>query len=208
MLLLIQLIYSMIIPPWKDTRIHNLGNHGLLGYIHALVAKSITEIIDEKVYKGYNVRSLLHENKNAVDFGCGTGTSTPNGAIGVDCSKEMLHVARSTHPDKQFVRGLAERWGVSQMVSVSICSFLLHEQPMDRRHRILKNAYRVCRDYMLIMDIDPLYKPSFMMLLGEPYILDYLDNIDSDIFNFFDEYSRTEVVPGHVILWNITKIGE
>lgn len=120
----------------------------------------------------------------------------------------MLQVARTIHPETRFERGLAERWGKTGMVSVSICSFLLHEQPMDRRHRILKNAYRVCRNYMLVMDIDPRYKPSFMMMLGEPYVMNYLDKIDSDIFNLFDEYSRTEVVPGHVILWNITKIGE
>lgn len=208
MLLLMQLLYNLVIPPWKDSRIHNLGNHGKLGYIHALMSKPITKIIDDKAYNGFNVRSLLHTNKDAVDFGCGVGISTPNGAIGVDSSKEMLYVARTTYPDKRFERGLAEKWGISRMASVSICSFLLHEQPMHRRHRILKNAYRVCRDYMLVMDINPIYKPSFMMLLGEPYILDYLENIDSDIFNLFDEYSRTEVVPGHVILWNITKIGE
>lgn len=208
MLLLVQILYNMFIPPWKDTRIHSLGNHGPLGYMHALMAKSITKMIDEKAYNGCNVRALLHENKDAVDFGCGVGISTPVGGIGVDASKEMLQVAQLIHPETHFERGLAEKWGMTQMASVSICSFLLHEQPMDRRHRILKNAYRVCRDYMLVMDIDPRYKPSFTMLLGEPYVLDYLDKIDSDIFNLFDEYSRIEIVPGHVILWNITKIGE
>lgn len=208
MLLLLQLLYNIVIPPWKDTRIHNLGNHGPLGHVHAIMAKSITKIIDKKVYNDCNVRSLLHTNNDAVDFGCGVGISTPVSAIGVDASKEMLCVARSIYPNTRFERGLAEKWGKTQMASVSICSFLLHEQPMDRRHRILKNAYRVCRDYMLVMDIDPKYKPSFWMTLGEPYVNDYLEKIDSDIFNLFDEYSRTEIIPGHVVLWNITKIGE
>lgn len=196
------------LPPWKDGRIHMLGNHGFLGNIHAMMAKRITGMIDNNAYDGRNVRELLHGTSNTVDLGCGIGLSTAPGGIGVDCSKEMINIGKKIHPTVRFERGLAERWGKENMASVAVCSFLLHEQPMDRRHRILKNAYRICRENVLVMDIAPCYNPSHAMLMGEPYVEDYLENIDKDIFNLFDEYERTEVVPGHVILWNITKVGK
>lgn len=196
------------LPPWKDGRIHMLGNHGFLGNIHARIAKKITDIIDEKAYNGKNVRKLLHETSDTVDLGCGIGLSTVPGGIGVDSSKEMLSIARKLHPTSRFERGLAEKWGKDNMASVVVCSFLLHEQPFNRRYRILKNAYRICKDNVLIMDISPDYIPPYSMLMGEPYVKDYLENIDRDIFNLFDEYKRIEIVPGHVILWNITKVGK
>ena len=194
------------VPPWRDTRIHILGNHGFMGRVHAVLAMPITRLIDKVAYNGKDVRSLLKiSGPDTVDFGCGIGMSTPIGAYGVDSSKEMIHVGKVVHPSIRFRRGLAERWGDNNMVSVAICSFLLHEQPANRRKKILRNAYRVCRDYMLIMDIDPVYNPSEHMLSGEPYIADYLENIDLDIHHLFDIYTRTEIIPGHVVLWNISK---
>ena len=195
------------VPPWKDSRIHILGNHGLLGRIHAYMAMPITRLIDNVAYSGKDVRALLHSaGKDTVDLGCGIGLSTPPGAIGVDCSIEMLRVGKFLHPSVKFDLGLAERWGKLDMCSVAICSFLLHEQTEQRRSKILQNAYRIARDYVLVMDIDPVYEPSAHMLAGEPFVLEYLSNIDNQIRTLFPMYTRMEIIPGHVILWNITKI--
>ena len=92
-----QLLLILVVnPPWKDPRIHSLGNHGILGNMHAHAAPHITNLIDQKAYCGQNVRKLLHNTNDVVDLGCGVGLSTPKGGIGVDCSKEMIKVAQNT----------------------------------------------------------------------------------------------------------------
>lgn len=65
------LLILVVIPPWKDPRIHTLGNHGILGNMHAHAAKHITNLIDQKAYCGQNVRKLLHTTNDVVDLGCG-----------------------------------------------------------------------------------------------------------------------------------------
>lgn len=200
---------AIMTPPWRDSRIHVLGNHGFLGRIHAFMAMPITKLIDTVAYEGRDIRSVLHSaGPDAVDLGCGIGLSTPPGAKGIDSSIEMLRVGRFLHPSVKFDLGLAERWGTPNMTSVAICSFLLHEQSDRRRDRILRNAYRIARDYVLVMDIDPIYLPSSHMLAGEPYVMDYLHRIDEQIRNMFPMYTRVELIPGHVVLWNITKISQ
>ena len=100
----------------------------------------------------------------------------------------MLQVARARRPDATFVRGLAEQPGRDGDFARATCAFLLHEQPRERRRRILKNAYRICsREF--VMDIHPTYTPSFMMKTGEPYVEDYLRHIEADVAALFDRVS-------------------
>ena len=170
-------------PPWRDPRIHNLGNHGTKGALHAACAPLVTRIIDEVAYKGYDVRTLLRTDDDAdtVDLGCGVGTSTSPFGVGVDASREMLAVARCRLPNATFERGLAERWGRTSAFSRATCAFLLHEQPRDRRRRILRNALRIASREVLVMDIHPTYTPSYMMKTGEPFVDDYLAHICDDV---------------------------
>ena len=198
---------SATVPPWRDSRIHSFGNVGIGGRVHAAVAPAVTKLIDLVAYGGRDVRTELR-NRSAfvVDFGCGTGASTSPRGIGVDCSREMLDVARRLRPECEFQRGLAERWGTEGMCDEVHIAFLLHEQPRSRRLRILKNAMRLCRDRVVVMDIDPKYKPSATMRSGEPYLACYLANIESDIASIGAPVDRRQSVDGHVVVWELHKV--
>ena len=52
--------------------------------------------------------------------------------------------------------------------------------PRAARIKVLANAKRVARKKVIFVDIDPKYEPSEGMLSGEPYVLEYKKNIDSD----------------------------
>ena len=66
---------------------------------------------------------------------------------------------------------------------------------------------RIARKYVLIVDIDPSFCPSAMMLSGEPFIEEYLRNIDEDVQEAAAHRAwrkaRIEVVPGHVVMWRL-----
>ena len=84
MLTLLKYSCGLIMPPKLypfDPRIHNLGNIGLRGKIHAKIAPYFTKAIDLIAYGGVDVRKQELEkytNKTILDFGCGTGFSTSN----------------------------------------------------------------------------------------------------------------------------------
>lgn len=191
-------------PPWKNQRIHNFGNHGIAGLFHAIVASPVTKLIDAIAYDNIDVRGILYTD-NSVDLGCGVGLSTSPGQIGVDSSNEMLKIAKYVNPSNIYYRGLAEKWGKENMTECVTISFVLHEQNSDRRTKILKNAFRITKKNILVMDIDPQYIPSSMMKTGEPYIDSYLKNIDAEILALFDKVERKSIINNRVTLWNITK---
>ena len=104
---------------WEDPRIHNFGNQGWRGLLHALVVPIATHAIDRFAYSGVDARKLIHEaefpaDAEVVDLCCGVGFSCArNGHVtAVDTSREMLTVARLRRPDVQrFECGNAETWG-------------------------------------------------------------------------------------------------
>ena len=84
-------------PYWFNPNIHNLGNIGLGGKIHAEVAKLATITIDNLRYRGKNIRQEIYNSYNdekILDLCCGIGISTAPGNIGIDTSNEMLEVAK------------------------------------------------------------------------------------------------------------------
>ena len=61
-LLLFLLLYTpacALVPYWKDPRIHNMGNVGLRGGVHAVLAPVATRIIDRVAYGGEDVRETV-----------------------------------------------------------------------------------------------------------------------------------------------------
>lgn len=171
----------------RHPQMHTLGNVGVGGQVHACVAPVATTVIDQLAYGGRNVRKFLHEelpDGSVIDLGCGTGKSTPSGGLGVDTSKEMLHVARvlaaASSNNKTFVRGNAETFGEDDQYDVALLFFVLHEAPGDARLRLLHNALRIAR-VVWVADIAPGYTPSDTMLAGEPYVLSYLRNIEWEV---------------------------
>ena len=107
-----------------------------------------------------------------------------------------------------FEQGNNEEWGETRAYDMATVMYNFHEMPSEARRSVLRNAQRLARQSVLVVDIWPGFEPTPMMLSGEPYVLDYLQNVDDDI----DEsagpgwtVSRVELVPGHVRMWRLDR---
>jgi len=190
----------------------------LRGLLHALVVPIATHAIDRFAYMGVDARKLLHEvefpaDATVVDLCAGVGfSSARNGHVTcVDTSAQMLAVARLRRPDiKHFETGNAETWGESESFDIATLMFGTHEMPAHARRRVVRNALRLARRKVMIVDIWPGFEPNAMMLSGEPFVLDYLANIDDDIDASYDpmvwSLERVDVVEGHVRMWKFEKL--
>uniref|UniRef100_A0A6C0KZX7 Methyltransferase domain-containing protein n=1 Tax=viral metagenome TaxID=1070528 RepID=A0A6C0KZX7_9ZZZZ len=218
-------INSLSYTPYKypyDPRIHNFGNVGLGGKFHASLARPITKVIDNAAYEGEDIREIIATTlknlkiETISDWACGTGMSTDalfktfkNATISAfDTSEEMLEVARkSSICNAKFLLGDIENVRLPKRADLITIMFAFHEIPQNGRLKILKNAKENLADggHLLVVDIDISYTPSKMMLTGEPYVLDYLSNIRSDIFSIFPCVKEDVPVPGHVRQWLLKK---
>lgn len=169
--------------------------------MHALFAKPATEVIDALAYDGRNIRKDVLEcipsSYKVLDLCCGVGTGTRD--VGVDTSNEMLGMAAflSKGGEKMFVRGNAETYGEENEYDVVTVLFALHEMPKGARRKVLRNAERVASRAVIVMDIHPNYTPSRSMLAGEPYVVDYLSNIEFETSSM----ERVDIVPKRATLW-------
>ena len=191
---------------WDDPRIHTLGNTGFGGIVHASLAPFVTKLIGNIVYddrdvRGEIIRQYEGSNKRILDVCCGTGMSTPYGAIGIDMSREMIRMGEYMKPGRKFVLGNAENWGNTYEFDIVTCMFGLHEMPRSARLKVLENCIRVTNELVVIIDIHPSYIPGESVLIGEPYLLDYLENIEQEM----KAWSKTTVIEGHVMRWDFRK---
>jgi len=217
--------HASTVPYWRDPRIHNFGNCGLRGWVHSVVAPIATQIIDEVPYKGVDARARVHSlipaDANVVDLCCGTGFSpTPHAnTVGVDVSLPMLTMARwrrfangGTGANK-FYQGNAESWGGDDCCDIATIMYGFHEMPAAARRRILRNAMRIARKHVLVVDICPSFTPTPLMLSGEPFVLDYLANVDIDMVDscrntMWKPAQRATVVCDHVVMWRLDNTKE
>lgn len=206
---------------WFDPRIHVFGNVGLGGAMHALVAPVATWMIDKLSYAGFDVRNhvldtMVDSDATVLDLCCGVGFSSARRATCVDTSGEMLWMARARRPDCTFFQGNAETFGMPRSFDVVTVMFAMHEAPARGRRKILQNAARVARDEIIVVDIDPafkevLYKKPNMgrsFLAGEPYVLDYLAKMDSDVIEIAKagwKLQRITLLPNHVVAWRLNR---
>ena len=86
--------------------------------------------------------------------------------------------------------------------------YAFHEVPKEARSRIIQEARRILSlgGTLAVVDISPNYQPSRYMLAGEPFVIEYQQNIDEQLANFpgFKILKRKEIVPGHVNMWLLT----
>ena len=90
-------INALSVPYYYNPNMHNLGNIGIGGKIHAEFSPYITKFIDNIRYEGRDIRKEIiesYKNKKIIDLCCGTGLSTFENSIGIDTSIEMINVAR------------------------------------------------------------------------------------------------------------------
>lgn len=193
-------ILAMTTPYYYNSCIHNMGNIGPMGVLHATLAPAFTKIIDKKAYNGRNIRKEVYnsiKSKSIVDLCCGVGYSTKPGMIGIDTSTEMLKFANFYNPGRQYLFGNAEDFGEDNQFDVVTCMFAFHEMPNSGHRKIIDNAIRISTKQVIIVDISTNYKPSKLMLAGEPYILNYMETIDGLLENF----NKTILIDNHVDCW-------
>ena len=203
---------------YYDPRIHNFGNIGLGGQLHSKLAPYATKLIDDKCYNSVNIRQAIlssyyqefYKNNERlpkiIDLCCGTGTSTAANQIGIDTSEPMLSTARATlsqgqknNKNKQFIKGNAENYGQLKEFDTATLMFAFHEMPNYAHHKIIKNAKKITKHDIIIVDISPNYSPSPLMLLGEPYLLNYKATIQQLLAQH--QFNYVEYIPNHVGLW-------
>ena len=208
---------------FNDPRIHNMGNIGFGGWVHAQLAPYATKYIDNIRYGGTDIRGMLIKNyqnyyKNEynshpkmIDMCCGIGISTMINQTGIDTSIQMINKAKSLRNNKnihmrknrkihtKFKLGNAENYGKYNEYHCSTIMFALHEMPLDAQQKVINNCLRISSNNVLIMDISPTYQPSDIMISGEPYLYKYLNNINS-LMKFY-KFNSIEVIPNHVKLW-------
>ena len=199
---------------YYDPRIHNFGNIGVGGHIHSILAPHATTLIDNKCYNCINIRQAILSNYNQefyknyervpkiIDLCCGTGTSTSPNQLGIDTSEAMLSQALKTHKHTKFLKANAENYGQSKEFDTATLMFAFHEMPNYAHHKIIKNAKRITKHDIIIVDISPNYKPSHLMLLGEPYLLNYKATIAKLLTDH--NFTYLEYIPNHVGLWTFS----
>jgi len=205
-----------------NPKIHTMGNVGFNGKIHASGATAFTKIIDITAYSGRNVRYEISQelaekykaDTSILDIGCGVGTLTRElvssgftNVCGIDTSPEMLDYAQKIVPEADFICGNA---GLElPKADLIISSFLMHEQPECAHIDILSTVHKSLprKGKFVIVDICETYVPKPIMLQGEPYIEDYLENFETLVSNneYFSVVSREEHVPKHVTIWTLQK---
>jgi ubiquinone/menaquinone biosynthesis C-methylase UbiE len=207
---------------YYDPRIHNMGNIGLGGQLHSLLAPYATKLIDDKCYNSINIRQAILSSYNQdfynkyehvpklIDLCCGTGTSTAANQLGIDSSEAMISAAqaqatitrgKNKHNNKhtKFIIANAENYGQPQEFDTATLMFAFHEMPNYAHHKIIKNAKRITKHDIIIVDISPNYIPSKLMLYGEPYLLNYKATIHEILEKH--QFTYLEYIPNHVGLW-------
>ena len=210
-------------PYYFDNRIHNMGNIGLGGRLHAELSPFATKMIDNIRYNGNNIRLEIMKNyekdfirefnkkPKIIDMCCGVGISTLVNQTGIDTSKEMINKAKSLsnfnnlhmrNGRKIYTKykiGNAEFYGKNNEYDCVSIMFAMHEMPSYAHINIIKNSKRISKYNIIIVDISPNYQPSDIMLAGEPYLIDYLKNFDN--FMKSEEFEYIELINNHVRVW-------
>jgi ubiquinone/menaquinone biosynthesis C-methylase UbiE len=195
-------ILSLSVPYYYNPHIHNFGNIGIGGKIHAELGPLFTKIIDNTAYDGRDIRSEIMEpykNKKVIDLCCGTGLSTLENNLGIDTSNEMLNVARRYNNKSNFKYGNAEFFGNDKDFDIATCFFSFHEMPNYAHLNIIENCKRIAKKEIIIVDISTKYTPSNIMLSGEPYLLNYLESID----NILSEFNKSIYIENHIDIWRL-----
>ena len=206
--------------------IHNFGNVGLTGMIHALSATLATNIIDEFAYSGRPMRQELADmvasrrpGATVLDVGCGVGTLTrelikSNLTVlaGIDTSKQMIQQAQREVTRQRFeVMNAVDVGDVFSDVDIAIACMVAHELPQKAHLELFEALLGVINDAgeVWIVDIHPSYTPSEIMLSGEPYVLDYLKTFEASISGYATQHNlkcdNFTLIDAHVKVYILEK---
>lgn len=198
------IVLVLAFPYYYNPNIHNLGNIGIGGKIHATLAPVARRMIDHISYNGVDIRKDImseYRDMKVLDMCCGIGDSTIKHGTGIDTSKEMIDMAKFINKNNKFYKANAETYIPNENFDIVSCMFALHEMPLEAQYRVINNAIRIAKKEVILVDISSDYKPKEIMLSGEPYLIDYLNNIDNILKNF----EKIEYIPQHVAIWKYKK---
>jgi ubiquinone/menaquinone biosynthesis C-methylase UbiE len=109
-----------------------------------------------------------------------------------------------------FVKGNAQRTSFpDKSFDLVTIMYAFHEAPRHGRYLMLREARRLLEHggRLAIVDICPTYTPSATMLMGEPYVLEYQQNIRHQIETMkgfrLEEYQT--IIPGQLVMWTLTR---
>ena len=227
---------------WNNPIIHTFGNSGFGGLLHSEMAEFATDLIDKKAYYGRNIRKEITDcyceklpmvsSVVGVDFGCGVGAGTRSldeslsnlftnyQVYGIDTSKHMINKARNIDPSSNVIYKVdnvvkTPLFHLRNKVDIVTVMFLFHEVPVYAQDEIIKSAYALLKDngILVIVDVCETYNPSFGMLLGEPYILDYQKTFSNTVDNFIShgyfKHEKSDLnrkwIHGHVSVSTLRK---
>jgi SAM-dependent methyltransferase len=196
------IVSTTVVPYYYNPNIHNLGNVGLGGKLHATIAPIARRVIDVISYNGVNIREDIMKEYNSkelsvLDFCCGIGDSTQKFGTGIDTSPDMINMAKFINRDCDFYVGNAENYKPELAYDVVTCMFAFHEMPLSAQCRIIENSLKIAKQEVIIVDIASNYQPKKIMLSGEPYLNKYLDSIDNTLGCF----DKEDYIPNHVSIW-------
>jgi ubiquinone/menaquinone biosynthesis C-methylase UbiE len=134
----------------------------------------------------------------------------------LDTSFALLEEQRSMLQAGHRCRGVHFKKGNAQDTRLPNQSFDLvtvmyafHEAPREGRDRIIKEARRLLSPggVLAIVDISADYEPSETMLAGEPYVLEYQQNIRDQLLHMkgFVSPKYKTLVPGRVDMWTLRR---
>ena len=95
--------------------------------------------------------------------------------------------------------GNAETYYPINDIDVTSTFFALHEMPRFARQNLIKRTQEYTKKEIVFVDISTDYNPSPHMLIGEPYIKEYLKNIDEDLKHF----EKISIIDGQVSMWSL-----
>lgn len=109
-----------------------------------------------------------------------------------------------------FKKGNAEKTELpDQSFDVITVMYAFHEAPKKGREQIIKEARRLLAPggVLAIVDISADYEPSPNMLAGEPYVIEYQQNMSTQLRRMkgFLRPSYKTLVPGHVGMWTLKR---
>jgi ubiquinone/menaquinone biosynthesis C-methylase UbiE len=114
-------------------------------------------------------------------------------------SQAKINKQQSLKTHTKFIIGNAENYGQEDEFDTATIMFAFHEMPNYAHHKIIKNAKKITKHDIIIVDISPNYSPSKLMLSGEPYLLNYKTTIQELLTQH--QFTYLEYIPNHVGLW-------
>ncbi len=173
-------------------------------------------IIDRGTHENFRkMAALLDQHiplkgKSVLDVGCGTGAWLASlnkydlqKVAGADFTEKMLKVARSRHPEIQFILQNAENLSHFEKKSFDIvtATFVLHGMKAEKRSKVLNEMKRIARQQVVIHDFygptEPIAK--FLEFIERSDYLNFKKQFETEMRAHFEESSLIAGVKGRAL---------